>query len=282
MVYTAPESPGSHTVTVTSPVGSCLTGEDADETLARCTARFTITVRRPSAAPEERPAPENPIGGIPQVLVDAEGRQFDVLTPEDGGTFQGGDVTLSAGAGVVPNLEIVGVRVDVGGAASNIGMAHHRYSLAGMWHEVRAVDADGESVSGYVLQSPAEMCLPLPDVLRSNISDVALVSSNADGSLTILSSSVRIMGSGTSVCGGLSELPASVAVGRLGSPADLPTPTPSADETGLPDTGGYAPGLFGLMLLMVLGIGVVGVSLVVFQRLGLFFSGWAFGIRKNH
>ena len=193
------------------------------------------------------------------MLVDAEGRQYELFTPEDGGMFEGGDVTLSAGAGVVPNLEIVGVRADVAGPASNVGMSHHRYSLAGMWHEIRAVDADESAVSGYVLQSPMEVCLPLPDVLRSNISDVALVSANVDGSLTILSSSVRIMASGTRVCGGLSELPASVAVGRLGSPADLPAPTPEVGETGLPDTGGgFAPSWYALVLLMVLGGGVVG------------------------
>ncbi len=235
VLYTAPSAPGTYSVTAELPSTVCRGTQD------QCTAKFTIIVRRPSAALEERPAPENPIGEIPSVLVDAEGRQYEVFTPEEGGTFEGDDVTISADPGVVPNLEIVGVSADVAGAASNIGQSHHRYSLAGMWHEIRAVDADESPVSGYVLQSPMEVCLPLPDVLRTNISDVALVSSNADGSLTILSSSVRIMTSETRVCGGLSELPTSVAVGRLGSPADLPTPTPSVDETGLPDTGGGAP-----------------------------------------
>lgn len=268
VVYTAPSSPGTHAVTVTSPSGACLTGEDADETVDRCTAKFSITVRRPSAALEERPAPENPIGEVPSVLVDAEGRQYEVFTPVEGGLFDGGDVTISAEPGVVPNLEVVGVRADVAGPASNIGQSHHRYSLAGMWHEIRAVDADESAVSGYVLQSPMEVCLPLPDVLRSNISDVAVVSSKADGSLTILSSSVRIMASGTSVCGGLSELPASVAVGRLGSPADLPTPTPEVGETALPDTGGFVPGWFGLVLLMVLGVSLLMVFGTRMRRMG--------------
>ena len=259
VVYTAPESPGQATVTVTAPSGACLSGDDADEVADRCTAKFIITVRRGSAVPEERPAPKNPIGEIPSVLVDAEGRQYEVLTPEGGGSFNGDDVTISADAGVVPNLEIVGVRADVGGSASNIGMTGQRYTLAGMWHEVRAVDANESAVSGYVLQSPLSVCLPLPDVLSSNISDVALVSSNADGTLTILASSVRITASGTRVCGGLGTLPASVAVGRLGSPAGLPTATPTADEVVVPDTGGRVPGVGVLVLLMVVGVAVVGV-----------------------
>ena len=262
--YTAPESYGIHAVTMTSPSGVCLSGDDADEVEDRCTAKFTIIVRPPSAALRERPVPENPIGKIPSVLVDTEGRQYEVLTPEDGGSFIGDAVTISAEPGVVPNREIVGVRADVGDAASNIGQVHHRYSLAGMWHEVRALDADESPVSGYVLQSPLEVCLPLPDMVRSNISDVVLVPANEDDSLTILASSVRITTSGTQVCGGLSELPASVAVGRLGSPADLPAPTPELGEIGLPDTGGgFAPSgsVLVFVLLMVLGIGVLLVVL---------------------
>ena len=265
ILYTVPDSPGKTTLTVTSPLGACLGGDDADEVADRCTAEFTITVRRASAVPEERPAPKNPIGEIPSVLVDAEGRQYEVFTPEGGGSFNGDDVTISADAGVVPNLEIVGVRADVGGSASNIGMTGQRYTLAGEWYEVRAVDADESAVSGYVLESPLSVCLPLPDVLSSNISNVALVASNADGSLTILASSVRITASGTRVCGGLGTLPASVAVGRLGSPAGLPTATPEVDEVVEPDTGGWVPGVGVLVLLMVVGIGVVGV--VVGKRL---------------
>ena len=255
IIYTAPASPGTHVVTVTPPSGACLTGEDADETADRCTAKFVITVRRSSAVLEERPAPENPIGEIPSVLVDAEGRQYEVFTPKGGGSFNGEAVTISAEPGAVSDLEIVGVRVDVADEASNVGMSHHRYSLAGMWHEVRAVDADGSPVSSYLLQSPAEICLPLPPILRWNISDVALVSADGVGSLTVHSSRVRITPSGTMVCGGVSELPATLAVGRLGSPADLPTPTPEI-EPEEPDTGGSAPSGGLLMLLVLVGMGV--------------------------
>ena len=268
VVYTAPEAPGTHAVTVTSPSGACLDGDDADEVADRCAAKFIITVRRSSAALEERPAPENPIGEIPSVLVDAEGRQYEVFTPEEGGTFDGEDVTLSAEPGVVPNLEIVGVRVDAADSASNIGMTGERYTLAGMWHDIRAVDADESPVSGYVLQGPLSVCLPLPPMLSSNISDVALVSSNADGSLTILASTVRITTSGMRVCGGLSTLPASVAVGRLGSPAGFPTSTPDPEEPETPDTGGAAPAVGALAVFLLAGACAVfvGATLAACKR----------------
>ena len=253
VLYTAPEALGRNTLTVTAPDDACLGGDDADEVADRCTAIFTITVRRGLAVPEERPAPENPRGEIPSVLVDAKGRQYAVFTPEDGGTFEGGDVTLSAGAGVVPDLEIVGVRADVAGPASNVGMSDHRYSLAGRWYEVRAVYADESQVFSYVLESPLSVCVPLPEELGSNFSDVALVLSNADGTLTILSSDVRITMSGRRVCGGLGTLPASVAVGSAGAPSAIPTLTVE------PDTGGYVPSVGVLVLLMVVGMAVVVV-----------------------
>ncbi len=265
IVYTAPTSPGRHDVTATSPEGACQAGEDFDE---RCSAKFTITVRRSSAVPEERPAPKDPVGEIPSVLVDAEGRQYEVLTPEEGGGFDGGDAALSSDAGVVPNGEIVGVRMDPAGPASNVGKPHHRYTLAGLWHEIRAVDADGAPVSGYSLRAPLRVCLPLPPELRSSIADVAVVSANADDSLTVLAASIRFDGASTSVCANLSELPATVAAGRRGSPADLPAPVPDPEEIETPDTGGAAPPIGALTALLILGIAVIlaGASTALRRR----------------
>ncbi len=266
IIYTAPAASGKHTLTTTSPAGACLGGEDFDE---RCSAKYTITVRRPSAAPEERRlAPKNPTGEIPSVLVDAEGRQYEVLTPEEGGGFDGGDAVLSSDAGVVPNGEIVGVRIDAGDSASNIGKSHHRYSLAGQWYDVIAVDADGAPVSGYSLRAPLRVCLPLPPELRSSIADVAVVSANADDSLTVLAASIRFDGASTSVCANLSELPATVAAGRRGSPADLPTPVPDPEEIETPDTGGAAPPIGALTALLIAGgaSAVAGASLAARLR----------------
>ena len=186
IIYTAPESPGMHTVTVNSPDGACLGGEDAEE---RCSAKFTFTVRRSTAVPVERPAPKNPVGEIPSVLVDSAGRQYEVFTPEQGGTFDGGDHSVTAPAGAVPSGEVVGVRMDEADAASNVGMTAHRYTLVGNSYDVLTVDGTGAAISSYVLNAPMEVCFPLPTEARRNISDVAIVANNPDDTLTILSAS---------------------------------------------------------------------------------------------
>ncbi len=251
ILFTAPETPGTYTIHAT--LTSC-----GIDTLTDCRATFTAKVRRPSLAPGPTPAPKNPVGEIPSVLADAEGRQYEVFTPEDGGSFDGDDVTLSADPGVVPNLEIVGVRVDASGPASNAGMTAHRYTLVGDAYDVLAVDADGAARTSYVLNSPVEVCVPLPPAARHDISDIALVADNPDGTLTVLSASVRITGSpSVNVCGNLGTLPATIAVSTAGSPDAIPTATPDPDEIAEPDTGGYAPVGNALMLLVMMGAVVI-------------------------
>ena len=260
IIYTAPTTYGKHTVTVTPRGGACEAGDDAEE---RCSATFTITVRRPSSVPEARPAPKNPEGKFPSVLVDAEGRQYEVFTPEEGGIFDGGEVRLSADPGVVPNGEVVGLRAEVAGPASNEGMTHHRYTLVGDAYELMAVDAAGTAISSsYVLNEPLEVCVPLPPVARRDISDVAMVVHNIDGTLTTLSASPRIVPSGVEFCGNLSMVPATVSVGVDGSPAALPTAVPE-EEPVPPDTGGSSPSGTGLLIFVILGAGltIVGASL---------------------
>ncbi len=263
ILYTAPESPGKYTVIAAPPDSACLGGEGSAD---RCVAKFTIIVRRSSAVSEERPAPRNPVGEIPTVLVDAEGRQYEVFTPEEGGSFDGGDVTLSAEPGVVPDLEIVGVRADAAGAASNMGMTAHRYTLVGDRYEVRAIDATETSISSYVLNSSMEVCVPLPPEARRDISDVAIVAENPDGTQTVLSATVRITDAGIIACGRLSALPASIAVGTAGSPDAIPTPNPDPIES--PDTGGRAPSQSGLLVLAIISIAVIlaGAASASFRR----------------
>ena len=202
----------------------------------------------------------NPAGSIPPILTDSDGNQYEVFTPEGGGTFTGDTSSLKAGPGAVPNGEIVGLRIAEGGSASNEGKTYQRYSLGGNWYEISAVDASSNSISSYELSEAVGVCVPLPDELRSNISHLALVVINADDSLTILASSVRISSSGTNVCGNLSSVPASVAVGTSGSPAPLPTEVPdSGDTSNLPDTGGATPPNDGILWALILGL-VVMVS----------------------
>ena len=91
--YTAPSSPGTYTVTAT-----------AGSNCARnCTATFTITVRR-SGEPGGPGGTDavNPPGVIPTILTDSEGAQYEVFTPEGGGTFAGEGFSITAGIGIVP------------------------------------------------------------------------------------------------------------------------------------------------------------------------------------
>ena len=119
-----------------------------------------------------------------------------------------------------------------------------------------------------MLDDPATVCVPLPDELRTDISELALLTINSDGSLTVLSAQVRISDAGTMVCGNLSGLPASVAVGSAGAPAAIPTATPEPTPEP-PDTGGTAPSSSTLPLWsLLLGIAVLGLgsALVIGRR----------------
>ena len=247
--YSAPQAPGSYTVTATVDDADCFGDED------QCSATFKITVRRSSAAVEPTPASVNPAGTIPTILTDSDGNQYEVFTPEGGGTFTGDTSSLRAGPGVVPSGEIVGLRIAEGGSASNEGKTYQRYNLGGSWYEISAVDASNNSVSSYGLSDAIDVCIPLPDQLRSNISDLAIVAINSDDSLTVLSSRVRISAAaGTQVCGNLGSVPATIAAGTAGSPLSLPTEVPdSGDASGLPATGGAAPSNDGTLWALILG-----------------------------
>ena len=48
------------------------------------------------------------------------------------------------------------------GPASNAGMTDDRYTLAGNFYGVYAADSSGASISSYVLDDPARVCVPLP------------------------------------------------------------------------------------------------------------------------
>ena len=265
--YRASDSPGTYTVTASLSDRDCRPDTETDRE-ADCSAEFEVRVRRPTAAPVPVDTPENPPGEIATVLTDGDGNQYEVFTPEGGGTFTGEGYTLTAGAGAIPNGEYIGIRVSDEGSASNAGMTHQRYTLGGNMYSVSAVDASNADITSYALNSAATICVPLPDELRSNISNLAVVAVNADGSLTILSASVRLGSNGTQVCGNLSGLPASVAVGSAGAPAPLPTPVPPTATPEAPDTGGAAPTSNAALWALLLGFAVVasGTFLVIGRR----------------
>ena len=105
-------SPGKYQITASLDNDECVGIDD-------CSATVTVQVRRPSASPDPAADPVNPPGEIPAILTDGDGNQYEVFTPEGGGTFTGEGYSLSAGAGAIPNGEYIGVRVSDEGLASN-------------------------------------------------------------------------------------------------------------------------------------------------------------------
>ena len=95
-----------------------------------------------------------------------------------------------------------------------------------MYYEVYAVDLFGEPLSGYVLDDPIDVCVPLHPRLAANIGNVVLVSTREDGTYTMHSTKVMLDDEGLTICGKLSELSAKVAAAYVGSPSAMPTPTP--------------------------------------------------------
>ena len=259
VLYTAPGASGRVRVTAAlEPGAECLgkqAGESDQDVLDRCSAVFEITVQRPSRETPTAVPPRNPSGEIPSVLVDGDGTNYEVFTPEDGGAFSGEGFGITAPPGAVPDGEVIGVNVAQGDPATNVGLTHHRYTLGGDWYNVAAIDADGALVSSYVLDEPAEICVPLPAELRGSIVGTSVVAMKSEG-FAILSSRIRLgSGGGTQVCASLSELPAQIAAARLGAPDPLPTPIPTlVPET--PDTGGRAPMGQVLFLIAITGTAV--------------------------
>ena len=263
--YAAPSSPGTYMVKATLDEGDCRPKDEADRDTA-CSASFEVQVRRPSAPQSEDEAPVNPPGDIPTILTDSGGNQYEVFTPVEGGTFDAGEgYSITAPSSAVPNGEFIGVRMSDDGAASNLGMTHQRYTLGGNMYGVYAVDSTGTSISDYVLDEAAKVCVPLPNMFRARISDLALVTINGDDSLTILAANVRLSDGSASVCGNLSNLPASVAVGSMGSPDAIPTATPVPTPVP-PETGGTAPASNGILWLLLLGIAATALGIFLVQN----------------
>ena len=253
--YKAPDNPGNYVVTV-SATSNCR---------GTCTATIDIRVRRPGSTETVVGTPVNPPGEIPTVLADADGNQYGVFTPEEGGTFTGDQFWINATAGTVPNAEFIGVRMFENGSASNAGMSGHRYTLGGTKFSVAVIDSERNSVASYRLNATVEICIPVPMEMLSQITNVEMIATSDDGTeLTVLSSSVRVVPTLT-ICGNTSSLPVNVAAGIPGTPP-MPEPTPVL-EPALPVTGGAAPTSTSAVVLgLLLGIALMAVG-VLFLRI---------------
>ncbi len=270
--FTAPSAPVTLTVQASlDGTSECLAaqeGETSSDQTARCTAQIEVTVLRRAVIQPDATAPVNPPGVIPVTLTDADGVAYAVFTPVDGGSFVGDSYSLVAGAGAVANGEFIGVSMTPAGEASNVGMTWHRYTLGGLRYAIGVTDASGEPVSDYLLDRASTVCVPLPPELRGNIADIVLVAIDEADQITILSTSVKITLDDFAVCGKLSTVPSTVAVGRIGAPPGVVEP----DQTGmdalemLPDTGGKSVPSFWLMMIIAAGIVATTIGTIYVAR----------------
>ena len=274
VMFVASDEPGTVTVTASLVDSADCLAQQEDETSekheARCSAQIEVTVVRRATAPIIETAPVNPPGAIPETLSDADGVAYAVLTPVDGGSFAGEGYSLEADTGAVSNGEYIGVSMAPTGDASNVGMTWHRYTLAGQRYAISVVDADGDAVSDYGLNKAVTACVPLPSELRGNIADIVLAAADDAGDTTVLSTSVKITPDGVSVCGKLSTLPATVAVGKVGSPPEVVDPSEDVAEEPLPDTGGAAPATPWLLYLLLAGLFATVAGMTVLRRIRRF------------
>ena len=267
VLYTAPSLPGTYTVRVEAqPDGICYdhhktTFDISDEDRAACIAMFTVRVARAAVDPDPPAEPVNPAGLIPTSLTDDAGTAYAVFTPVDGGTFTGEGVTVTADKGAVPDGELLGVAASVSPIAVPAPTPGARLTLSGRFYDVNGVQRNGEApVSGYGLDDPLTVCLPLPAAFRANVSDIVIASRSADGSLGILSSKLRQTGGALMVCGSVGQLPATVAVAKTGIVEAPPEPIdPITGEP--PDTGGTAPGVNLAVLMLWIGI-AIGIGFI--------------------
>ena len=263
VVYTAPDLPGTYTILAEAqPDGICRDHHNAklgisDEDRARCIATITVRVSRAPGAIEPEADPINPAGLIPTSLTDNAGIAYAVFTPVDGGTFNGEGITVSAPEGAIPDQQLLGIaaaRSDIPVPAPFPGA---RLTIAAPYYDINGVQRTGDSpVSAYNLDDPIQACMPIPAMFRADISDVAVVNrSAADGSITILTSSIRQTDSGLAACGNIGQLPATVAVANIG--IIEATPEPEAPAEDLPDTGGTTPGIWMLATIMLAALAVL-------------------------
>ena len=256
VIYQVPTIPGNYTVSVNVPFAAHCKGpraemdETMEEAIARCTAEFELIVRYQRNSDDEVAAPVNPDGPIPASVVNDRGEDCPVFTPEEGGLLDAVDHSVSVEAGAVQNNTAVAICVNKAGTASKVGFTQHRYTLHGDLYSVTAFDLNGRELSEYEFNFPIEACIPLPDALRTRISDVELAVVERDRSLTVLQSNTAFTHGGIRTCGSLGELPAMIAVGAKGAPSALLEP-----EEELPDTGPGAPSLptpiFGILAGLV-------------------------------
>ena len=262
VMYTAPSLPGTYTLMAEAqPDGICTdhhktTFDISDEDRMKCQATFTVRVSRAAVDIGPPPEPVNPAGLIPTSLTDDAGTAYAVFTPVEGGTFSGDGITVTAAKGAVPDGQLLGVAATVSPIAVPEPTPGTKLTLSGRFYDINGVQRTGDApVSGYALDDPLSVCVPLPAAFRANVSDIVIVNRGTDGSLGILSSTLRQSGGALTVCGNIGELPATVAVAKMGVVEEPVAPVIGPGEP--PDTGGASPSGAWVMLVMLAVIAAI-------------------------
>ena len=266
--YTAPDDPGMHTITAgVSPPGLCVGQLEMPRPIPDpCVATFTVHIVTYETDAEQAETPVNPSGAIPTSITDLNGMAYATASPVEGGAFMDPEsaATLAVPPNAVPNMQLIGVRVDRSPLAMMTVDATGRFAIAADIYIVSAIDGQGVPVMGYTLEEPARVCVPVPDGYRAQLSDISTVrlhsASEAGESVEVLRTTLLAGMSGEiTACGAISELPARVAAARFGADQVTSGETSAESETGLPETGGNAPTATWLLLAMVVGVGMLGV-----------------------
>ena len=262
VMYTAPSLPGTYTLMAEAqPDGICTdhhktTFDISDADRAKCQATFTVRVSRAPTDIGPPPEPVNPAGLIPTSLTDAAGIAYAVFTPVEGGTFSGDGVTVTAAKGAIPDQQLLGVAATVSPIAVPKPTPGTKLTLSGSFYDINGVQRTGDTpVSGYALDDPLSVCLPLPAMFRANVSDIVIVNRASDGALGILSSTLRQSGGALTVCGNIGQLPATVAVAKMGVVEEPVVQGPNGAEP--PPTGGASPANVWVMLAMLAAIAAI-------------------------
>ena len=274
VLYTAPSDPGRYRVRVALQVGpECLgarEGETEQDAVERCTAMFDVRVLRRSIEPSPSPEPVDPEGEIPDIIVDEDGRNYEVFTPEGGGEFIAGECTFKAPRGAVNDHEVIGVSITVlEDEAERVQVEDHRFMTDGVQCRIDGVDSDGTPLIDYRLGVPGEVCMPLPKSFTGKAVDTLAGFINEDSTLTRLSSKLYLASpeGRLKVCGNLSTLSATTVVALPGEVAEELPPTPASPEVAEIETGGGRLSKSNAVALMLLGvIAMIAVAVVMTGR----------------
>ena len=270
VLYTAPSDPGRYRVRVALQVGpECLgarEGETEQDAVERCTAMFDVRVLRRSIEPSPSPEPVDPEGEIPDIIVDEDGRNYEVFTPEGGGEFIAGECTFKAPRGAVNDHEVIGVSITVlEDEAERVQVEDHRFMTDGVQCRIDGVDSDGTPLIDYRLGVPGEVCMPLPKSFTGKAVDTLVGFINEDSTLTRLSSKLYLASpeGHLKVCGNLSTLSATTVVALPGEVAEELPPTPAPPEVAEIETGGSGLSEVNAVALMLLGIFAISALAVM-------------------